>query len=185
MQSPLKPGDLISIDIGVKYKGWIGDAAWTWAIEHASDENMQLMKAGRESLATGIKAMQPGAPLINFAKAVQQVAEKQYPFHLVRGLGGHGYGKKLHCPPYISNAVPRTATEWPDAWKIFEPGMLLAVEPMLTSGSAEIEHARGTWPIFSADRSMSVHFEADVLIAEDGPIDLTDGLQNLPFVIGN
>lgn len=184
-QSPLAPGDLVSIDIGVTHQGWIGDAAWTWAIEHATEENLSLMKAGRESLAAGVEAMQPNQPLIEFAKAVQKVAEEEHGFHLVRGLGGHGYGKTLHAPPFISNVVPSHPSEWPDALRIFEPGMLLAVEPMLAVGTHDIEHKRGTWPIFSADHSMTVHYEADVLIGVDGPIDMTADLHELPTIVGN
>ena len=183
-QSPLSPGDLISVDIGVIHKGWIGDAAWTWAIEHASDENHKLMQAGRDSLAAGIKAMQPARPMMDFARAVQGVAEDEFGFHLIRGLGGHGYGRTLHAPPFISNVVPAHPSEWPDGWRIFEPGMLIAVEPMLAIGTGHIENMRGTWPIFSADHSMSVHFEADIHITEDGPVDLTQGLQELPYIIG-
>ena len=184
-QAPLAPGDLVSIDIGVTHQGWIGDAAWTWAVEHATDENILLMKAGRESLAAGVAAMQPNRPLMDFAKAVQAVAEGEYGFHLVRGLGGHGYGKTLHAPPFVSNVVPTHPSEWPDAWRSFEPGMLIAVEPMLAVGTHSIDHKRGTWPIFSADHSMTVHYEADVLIGEDGPIDMTSELHQLPTFVGN
>ncbi|MFT4592799.1 MAG: methionyl aminopeptidase [Phycisphaerales bacterium] len=182
--APLQPGDLISIDIGVTHQGWIGDAAWTWAIEHAEDEHLRLMQAGKDSLAAGVTAMQPGRPLIDFAKACQNVAEDTFGFHLIRGLGGHGYGKTLHAPPFISNVVPSHPAEWPDAWRLFEPGMLIAVEPMLAIGTNQIENTRGTWPIYSADHSMSVHYEADILISEDGPIDLTEGLQDLPNIVG-
>lgn len=181
---PLQPGDLISIDIGVTHEGWIGDAAWTWAIEHASDENLRLMQAGKESLVAGVAAMQPAQPLMDFAKAVQAVAEGEYGFHLIRGLGGHGYGKSLHTPPFISNVVPGHPSEWPDAYQTFEPGMLLAVEPMLSVGTGNIENTRGTWPIFSADHSISVHYEADVFITEDGPLNLTTALLELPVIVG-
>lgn len=184
-QSPLAPGDLVSIDIGVSHQGWIGDAAWTWAIEETSEENMKLMQAGRESLAAGILTMQPDRPLLDFAKAVQAVAEDQFGFHLIRGLGGHGYGKTLHTPPFVSNVVPAHPAEWPDARRNFETGMLIAVEPMLAVGTPQIENARGTWPIYSADHSMCVHYEADVLIGENGPVDLTSGLQDLPYLVGN
>ncbi|HIB01705.1 MAG TPA: M24 family metallopeptidase, partial [Phycisphaerales bacterium] len=108
-----------------------------------------------------------------------------YGFHLIRGLGGHGYGKSLHAPPFISNVVPAHPSEWPDAWRTFEEGMLVAVEPMLAVGTGEIENARGSWPIYSADHSMSVHYEADILIGADGPIDLTEGLHDLPYIVGN
>jgi len=182
--APLQPGDLISVDIGVIHHGWVGDAAWTWAIEYASEENIRLMQAGKESLAAGVAAMQPNRPLMDFAKAVQSVAEDQFGFHLIRGLGGHGYGRTLHAPPFVSNVVPTHPSEWPDAWRSFEPGMLIAVEPMLAIGTGEIENTRGSWPIYSADHSISVHYEADVLIGNDGPIDLTKGLQELPNIIG-
>ncbi|MBT4583644.1 MAG: M24 family metallopeptidase [Phycisphaerae bacterium] len=183
-QSPLSAGDLISVDIGVKHNGWIGDAAWTWGIEHVSEENQKLMQAGRESLASGIKAMQPGRPMMDFARAVQGVAESKYGFYLTRGLGGHGYGKTLHSPPFVSNVVPTHPSEWPDGWRTFEAGMLIAVEPMLAVGTGQIENVRGTWPIFSADHSMTVHYEADVHITEDGPVDLTEGLQEIPYIVG-
>ena len=116
---------------------------------------------------------------------MQAVAEGEYGFHLVRGLGGHGYGKTLHAPPFVSNVVPTHPSEWPDAWRNFEPGMLIAVEPMLAAGTHSIDHKRGTWPIFSADHSMTVHYEADVLIGEDGPIDMTSELHQLPTFVGN
>ena len=183
-QAPLVPGDLVSIDIGVTHHGWIGDAAWTWGIEEVSDENMKLMQAGRECLLAGVAAMQPNRPLMDFAKAVQGVAEKEFGFHLIRGLGGHGYGKTLHAPPFVSNVVPAHPSEWPDAWCNLEEGMLIAVEPMLAVGTAQIEHNRGTWPIYSADHSMTVHYEADVLIGKDGPIDFTAELHNLPYIAG-
>ena len=184
-QAPLAPGDLISIDIGVTHHGWIGDAAWTWGVEEVTDENMRLMKAGRKSLLAGVAAMMPNRPLMDFAKAVQQVSEKEFGFHLIRGLGGHGYGKTLHTPPFISNVVPSHPSEWPDAWRNFEEGMLIAVEPMLAIGTGQIEHKHGTWPIYSADNSMSVHYEADILIGPDGPIDLTEGLHDLSYLVGN
>ena len=184
-QAPLAPGDLVSIDIGVSHQGWIGDAAWTWAIEETSDENMRLMQAGRESLAAGVAAMQPNRPLMDFAKEVQRVAEKEFGFHLIRGLGGHGDGRTLHAPPFISNVVPSHPSEWPDAWKTFNEGMLIAVEPMLAVGTGQIKNARGSWPIYPADHSMSVHYEADILIGADGPIDLTEGLHDLPYLVGN
>lgn len=184
-QAPLAPGDLVSIDIGVTHQGWIGDAAWTWAIEDTTEENMKLMEAGRESLLAGISAMQPKRPLMDFAKEVQRVAEKKYGFHLIRGLGGHGYGRTLHAPPFVSNVVPAHPSEWPDAWRTFEEGMLIAVEPMLAVGTGQIEHARGSWPIYPADHSMSVHYEADILIGSDGPVDLTEGLHDLPYLVGN
>lgn len=181
---PLGPGDVISIDIGVYHHGWVGDAAWTYAIESAGDEALRLMRCGRECLRRGIAAMQAGRPLIDWARAVQQHAEKECKFHLVRGLGGHGYGRKLHGPPFVSNVLPKYRGEWPDAWTLFKPGMLLAVEPMIALGTHEVQAEKKAWPIFTADGSLSVHYEADVLVTEDGPRDLTEGMQDLPDIVG-
>lgn len=181
---PLKPGDIFSVDIGVYHQGWVGDAAWTYAIEAAAPEALNMMQCGRESLRRGIAAMQPGRPLIDWAKAVQQYVERDCGYHLVRGLGGHGYGRKLHGAPFVSNVVPKYRGEWPDAWVLFKPGMLVAVEPMIAMGSHYIKTEGKAWPIYTSDGSLAVHYEADVLITEEGPRDLTDGMQDLPDIVG-
>lgn len=181
---PIKPGDVLSIDVGVFHRGWVGDAAWTYAIESASDDSMRLMSCGREALRRGIDAMRPGRPLVDWARAVQTYVEKECGFHLIRGLGGHGYGRKLHGPPFVSNVLPTHRREWPDAWTIMKPGMLLAVEPMIAMGTHSINADAKAWPIYTADNSLSVHYEADVLITEEGPRDLTEGMQDLPDIVG-
>ncbi len=183
-EAPLVPGDVLSVDIGVKRDGWIGDAAWTYAIESASDEALLLMRCGRTSLERGIEALQPGRPLIEWARAVQRVVEHEHRFCLVRGLGGHGYGRELHGPPFVSNVVPSQAFEWPDAWTRLNPGDLLAVEPMVAVGTGEIRSEGRKWPIYTADGSLSVHYEADVLVTADGPRNLTAGLFELPEIVG-
>lgn len=182
--SPLRPGDLFSVDVGVKYQGWIGDAAWTYAIAEADDVSLALMRCGRESLRRGLAAIRPGRPLIDWAKAVQQHVERECGFCLVRGLGGHGYGRELHGPPFVSNVVPSYPGEWPDAWKPFTPGMLLALEPMIARSSTETRTSGREWPIFTADGSLSVHYEADVLVTAEGMRDLTAGLAELPEIVG-
>jgi methionyl aminopeptidase len=182
--TPLAPGDVLSIDIGVTHLGWIGDAAWTYAIESATESTAKLMHCGRESLRVGLETMQAGRPLVDWARAVQEYVEGECGFWLVRGLGGHGYGRKLHGPPFVSNVLPSHPGEWPDQWKPFEPGLLVAVEPMLAVGSSEIRSEPRRWPIFTADGSLSVHYEADVLITPDGPRNLTEGMWELPEVVG-
>lgn len=181
---PLNRGDIISIDIGVKHEGWIGDAAWTYAISEVSEEALALMRAGRESLRLGIESIQAGRPMIDWARAVQDYAEHQQGFGLIRGLGGHGYGKSLHGPPYISNVVPSFPGEWPDAFKSFKEGMLIAVEPMIALSTTEIRSEGKDWPIFTADSSLSVHYEADIRVSNDGPMNLTEGLFDLPEIVG-
>ena len=183
--NPLQPGDIISIDIGVLHHGWIGDAAWTYAIGEASDEALTLMRAGRETLRRGIEKIKAGRPMIDWARVVQEYAEHNQGFGLVRGLGGHGYGKSLHSPPYISNVVPSFPGEWPDAFRSFKEGMLIAVEPMLAMTTTEIRSEGREWPIYTADSSLSVHYEADIRVTSNEPTNLTEGLFDLPEIVGD
>lgn len=180
---PLEAGDLLKIDIGVKFRGWIGDAAWTYSFGPPTDEIRRLMDSGKESLAKGVQELRVGQPFLNWAKIVQRVVEQEYGFHLIRGLGGHGYGRSLHAPPWISNVVPSYPGEWPDANLRCQSGMLVAVEPMIAVGSGDTRQGKKQWPIFVADDSMSVHYEHDVLISDDGPVVLTAGLEQLEDVI--
>jgi methionyl aminopeptidase len=122
--------------------------------------------------------------LIEWAKAVQGYVEKESGFYLVRGLGGHGIGRSLHESPYISNTAPTYPGEWNEAWKTFEPGMLLAVEPMISLGTNEVRSNGSAWPIYTADGSLSVHYEADVMVTANGCEDLTAGMSDLPDVVG-
>lgn len=177
---PLAAGDLVKIDIGVAYRGWIGDAAWTYSLGKPSEQNRKLMNAGKESLRRGIDTLRPGKRLIDWAKAVQSCVEDEFGFHLVRGLGGHGYGRKLHDAPFISNSVPIHRAEWPDSELACAPGMMLAVEPMIAAGTGRTKTTKGTWPVLTGDGSFSCHHEHDVLITENGPRVLTEGLDELP-----
>lgn len=182
--SPLVPGDLLSVDIGVVHQGWIGDAAWTYAIEELDEVGDSLMACGRDSLRLGIETMKVGRPLLDWAKATQAHVETICGFRLVRGLGGHGYGRSLHDPPFIANVVPTRPGEWPDAMRTFEPGMLLAVEPMIVEGAPETRTEGRTWPIRTADGSRAVHYEANVLVTEEGPRNLTAAMTDLPDIVG-
>ncbi|MEM1424526.1 MAG: M24 family metallopeptidase [Planctomycetota bacterium] len=182
---PLVEGDLLKIDVGVLRNGWIGDAAWSYAIGSATDEQLRLMEASKACLAEGIPMLHPDQRYIAWAKTVHEIAERRFPFHMVRGLGGHGYGKKLHAPPFVSNTVPTFPGEWPEAFEPCRPGTLVAVEPMLAVGTGKTVQAKRQWPIRSADGSMTVHHEADVLITESGPRNLTEGMaEELPDVVG-
>lgn len=188
--SPLKRGDLLKIDVGVAHRGWIGDAAWTYCFGEPAPEVRRLMECGKESLRRGVRELRPGNTYIAWARAVQGHVEKECGFHLVRGLGGHGYGmagkgnKGLHKPPYISNVVPAVWGEWREAHHPCEVGALLAVEPMIAVGTGKTRHDEREWPIFTADGSLSVHYEHDVLITENGPRVLTEGLEDVNDVIG-
>lgn len=183
-QEPLKPGDVLKVDIGVSKNGWIGDAAYTYSFGQPDATTRKLMDCGKGALRRGIEAMQPGAELVEWAKVIQPYVEKECGFFMVRGLGGHGIGRSLHTPPFISNTVPAVAAlEWREAHDPFVPGMILAVEPMIAVGTGRIVQHGNAWPLDIADGSQSVHYEADILITEDGPRDLTAGLLDLPDVV--
>jgi len=147
----------------------------------------RLTDCGKKALRLGVEQLQPRKPYINWARAVQDCVETQppkgYGFHLIRGLGGHGYGRRLHGPPFIANTVPTHAGEWPDALALAEPGTLLAVEPMIAVGTPQTIQPKKQWPVFTQDGSLAVHYEHDVLIGENGPIVLTDGLQDVNDVV--
>lgn len=180
---PMGEGDVLKIDIGVLYHGWIGDAAWTYVFGEPTDEVRRLCKCGKESLRRGIEQLRPGNTYEDWAREVQGFVEGECGFHLVRGLGGHGYGRKLHAPPFISNVLPSFRGEWPDATRSCEPGTLIAVEPMIAVGTGQTIQTKGAWPIKTADGSIAVHYEHDVLITEDGPRVLSEGLDDLVDVI--
>lgn len=181
--APLKTGDVLKIDIGVKHKGFIGDAAWTYAFGEPSKEVRRLMECGKESLRRGIDTMRPGRQLVEFARAVQGYVEGECKFSLVRGLGGHGIGRSLHQAPYVSNVVPDSPQEWTEATETWIDGVLVAVEPMIAMGSHKLRPGGGQWPVRTADGSVSVHYEHDVLVTASGPRVLTAGLEQLPDVI--
>lgn len=184
---PMKNGDVLKIDIGVFFEGWVGDAAWTYVFGEMTPLVKRLTDSGKESLRRGVAKLQAGRPYLEWAKEVQSVVEGQPPngfgFHLIRGLGGHGYGRRLHGPPFISNTVPTHPNEWPDAMTKAVPGTLLAVEPMIAVGTGMTKQPKHQWPIFTDDGSLSVHYEHDVLISENGPVVLTAGLEETKDVI--
>ncbi|MBL8763730.1 MAG: M24 family metallopeptidase [Phycisphaerae bacterium] len=182
---PLKPGDLLKVDIGVFFRKWVGDAAWTYCFGRPSAEARRLMEAGKESLRRGVRTLRPTNTYMAWAKAVQGHVEDECGFKLIRGLGGHGIGmEKLHGPPFVSNVVPDHPSEWPDGFAQCEAGTLVAVEPMLAIGTGRTRQHGNEWPVFTADGSLSVHYEHDVLITPDGPRVLTEGLDELPDEVG-
>lgn len=182
---PLREGDLLKLDIGVEYKGMIGDAAWTYSFGKPTSEIARLMEAGKASLAKGVLELHPKNTFMAWARTVQKVVEEDYGYKLIRGLGGHGYGmKKLHKPPYVSNVIPDYADEWPEATQRPTPGMLLAVEPMVAMTTTKTKVRGNEWPVLTSDGSMSVHYEHDVLVTDNGPRVLSAGMEELPDVVG-
>lgn len=186
---PLGAGDVLKIDIGVRYQGWIGDAAWTYLFPPVDPLILKLTRAGKDSLAAGVAAISPRNTWSAFAHAVEDVVERQNGFYLTENLGGHGINllvrgeRSLHCKPFVSNSVqPRS--QWPEGAQNPTPGSIVAVEPMIAVGTRQTRTDRGNpWPVYSADGSMTVHYEHDILVTDDGQRILTDGLQDVCDIV--
>lgn len=195
--APMKPGDVLKIDIGVLFEGWVGDAAYTYVFGEPTPQVRKLMKAGKESLARGVETLRPGAPYRLWAETVQDIVEKEFGFRCIESWGGHGYGRTLHGPPHLLNHRAEPKSSWPEANDTWQPGQLVAVEPMIAIATgATFQKSVGRlkdWPVFVGERvgskvltpeeRQSVHYEHDVLIGEHGPVVLTEGLLDVPDVI--
>ena len=162
----LKEGDLLSLDFGVIADGHHGDSAVTVPVGSIDRHKESLLRATHEALEAGIEQMIPGNRLSDIGHAVQARAEADG-FSVVRQFVGHGIGKLLHEPPQIPNYGP--AGRGPR----LRPGMVFAIEPMVTAGGPDVEILEDEWTAVTADGSLSAHFEHTILITDDGPEVLT------------
>lgn len=164
----LQEGDIISIDIGSRYRGFVGDSAWTYAVGQISPTAAHLLKVTEESLYAGIKQAVVGKRVIDISRAVQRHVE-DHNLHIVREYTGHGVGRQMHEGPQVLNYVSNDA----DGNIILTPGMVIAIEPMVQSGTWETELLRDNWTVISKDRSIAAHFEHTIAITNSGPEILT------------
>jgi methionyl aminopeptidase len=162
----LEDGDILSIDIGTTFEGYVSDSAATVAIGTPSGAAERLMRVTQESLMLGIAQMQKGNRLSDISHAVQQHAEK-HGYGVVRALVGHGVGKAMHEEPQVPN--------WGDPGKgiVMRPGLVIAIEPMITEGTYEVETLKDGWTVVTADGKLAAHFEHTVALTEEGPRILT------------
>jgi methionyl aminopeptidase len=168
----LQRGDIISIDIGVTYEGWVADAAVTVPVGDVTPETAQLIKTTRASLFDGIAMARPGNRLSDISHAVQARVELDG-LSVIRSLVGHGVGREMHEDPQIPNfGEPGKGPE-------LEEGMVLAIEPMVNVGGPEIRMGNDGWAVFSEDDSMAAHFEFTVAVTADGPRVLTPWHEDL------
>ncbi len=158
----LREGDLVKIDVGVKWKGFHGDSAITVPVGSVDPEALRLVEVTRESLWQGIRAITYRGRLQEISAAIQRYAEG-HGFAVVREMVGHGVGKHLHEEPQIPNYVSRDAPNPP----LLE-GLTLAIEPMINLGTAEIETLSDNWTVVTRDRKYSAHFEHTVAITKRG-----------------
>lgn len=171
-QTVLAAGDLLSVDCGAILDGWHGDAAVTLPIGAVGDVDRALSAATRASMYAGIAEAVPGAHLTDISQAVEATARQSgtadgRPYGLITEYGGHGIGTRMHMEPFVPNVGP--AGKGPR----LRQGMALAIEPMLTSGTADSVECDDGWTVVTADGSRAAHWEHTVAITEDGPWILT------------
>lgn len=163
----IKEGDLLKLDIGMRFEGMVSDMARTVAVGNISSGAQKLLDVTRESLERGIAALRPGVPISAYAKAVQGFVEENG-FSVVRDLVGHGVGHELHEDPQVPNYVSRHMHDF-----ILEKGMTLALEPMINAGTFAVRIAPDEWTFITSDGRLSAHFEDTVVITENGAEILT------------
>ena len=163
----LKDGDTISLDVGVRYEGFVTDSATTVAIGEIPPDAEGLLSVTRQCLVAATEQMQAGKKLGDVGHAIQVLAEARG-YGVVRDLVSHGVGRKMHEDPQIPNyGRPGTGPR-------LLPGMTFAIEPMITLGSYDIRISeRDGWSIYTADDSLAAHYEHTIAVTEDGPWVLT------------
>jgi methionyl aminopeptidase len=157
----LVEGDIISIDIGAKFKGYHGDSAWTYPVGKIDDETQHLLDVTEESLFKGLNEAKPGERLSNISHAIQKHVEAN-DFSIVREYVGHGVGQDLHEDPQIPHYGP------PNKGPLLKPGMVLAVEPMVNAGSRYVKTLADEWTVVTIDGRACAHFEHTIAITETG-----------------
>ncbi len=162
----LTRGDIISVDIGVVLDGWVADGAVTFAVGPVTPVARKLLEVTEQSLFDAVEQCRPGNRLGDVSHAVQQRVEGAG-LSVVRSLVGHGIGRDMHEDPQIPNYGA------PGKGPLLEPGMVLAVEPMVNAGRHMVRMGDDGWSIYSQDGSLAAHFEFTVAVTEEGPRILT------------
>jgi methionyl aminopeptidase len=162
----LQRGDILSVDVGVVYDGWVADAARTFAVGPVSAVAQKLLETTEGALMVAVPQVRAGNRLGDVSNAIQTHVEADG-LSIVRSLVGHGIGRDMHEDPQIPNYGP--AGRGP----LLEEGMVLAIEPMVTAGRHQVRMADDHWAIYSQDGSLAAHFEFTIAVTADGPRVLT------------
>jgi methionyl aminopeptidase len=162
----LGKGDIVSIDIGVTFDGWVADGAVTFPVGPVTPVADKLLEVTRASLFSAVEQCRPGNRLGDVSHAVQERVESEG-LSVVRSLVGHGIGRAMHEDPQIPNYGP------PGKGPLLEEGMVLAVEPMTTAGRHMVRMGDDGWAIYAQDGSLAAHFEFTIAVTADGPRILT------------
>jgi methionyl aminopeptidase len=159
-------GDIVSLDVGVVYRGFIGDNARTVAVGGCSVEAQRLMDVTERALSEGIAQAVPGNRVANISRAVQSYVES-HGYSVVREFVGHGVGRSMHEEPQVPNFVDGKSSPK------LRAGMTIAIEPMVNAGAPDVVMLKDGWTVVAKDGSLSAHFEHTVLITESEPEILT------------
>jgi methionyl aminopeptidase len=165
-QRRMEFGDIVSLDVGVSYRGYIGDTARTVAVGGCGVNAQRLMDVTEKSLYEGIAQAVPGKRVVDISRAIQNYVEGNG-FSIVREFVGHGVGKKVHEEPQVPNFDDGKSSPK------LRPGMTLAIEPMVNAGQAAVKILNDGWTVVTQDGSLSAHFEHTVLVTESEPEILT------------
>ncbi len=163
----LEEGDIVGIDVGVELDGYHGDAAWTFPVGTIRPDAARLLEVTREALGKGIAQAHPGARIGDISHAVQSHVEAAG-FSVVRELVGHGIGREMHEEPQVPNYGS------PGRGPRLMAGQVLAIEPMVNVGGADVVTRSDGWTIATRDGSLSAHFEHTVAVDASGPVILSD-----------
>ncbi|WP_027399942.1 type I methionyl aminopeptidase [Anaerovorax odorimutans] len=162
----LKEGDIVSVDTGATYKGYVSDAARTYAVGAISEEAQHLITATKDSFFEGLKFCKVGYRLSDISSAIQSKVESEG-LSVVRDFVGHGIGRNMHEDPQIPNYGK------PGKGPRLVPGMVFAIEPMVNQGSYEVEVTLDNWTVVTLDGKLSAHYENSVVITDGEPMMLT------------
>jgi len=167
----IEDGDLVKVDVGVNYQGYLADAARTFAVGTIPHDVLHMLEVTKQALKNGIDAAKPGNMISDISRAIQITVEENG-YSVVRELTGHGIGRSLHEEP----AIPNFVSGGPEF--LIKTGMALAIEPMVNMGKHDVFTAKNHWTIVTRDNSLSCHYEDTVLIVEDGNLNLTQIVEN-------
>jgi methionyl aminopeptidase len=167
----LQEGDLLKVDVGAFYGGFIGDSAWTFAIGRVNATAQRLMRVTEASLYKGIAQVQAGKRLWDVIGAIQQEIEANG-FTVIREYQGHGVGRQLHEEPSIPNFLDNEFDKRPTNVAL-KPGMTIAIEPMVVTGKWDTKVLGDKWTVVTKDHGLAAHYEHTVAVTENGPEILT------------
>lgn len=157
----LREGDIVGIDVGAVFGGWVGDACYTYPVGKIGQRARSLLEVSRECLEAGLAEVRPGKRLGDVGAAIEKHAE-HYGYGVVRELGGHGVGRTLHEEPYVNHFGRRG-----HGIRLRE-GMTFTVEPMINEGSSDIRFLGDGWTVVTADGKLSAQYEHTVAVTSDG-----------------